>query len=130
MIVNLNSADKTWQTHLSGLLTILQRIPDNTTRCTLTKAIKISDFVTNIHEALGSSTADDLQKACLLLDIVKLQLRKLVAEMDTITSNSPPTLRKLDMRKLQGSIKRIRKHLDLFPVVVCESIYSTAFPLA
>lgn len=129
MIVNLNSADRTWQTHLSGLLIILQQIPDNTTKFTLTRAVEISDSVTNIHKALESSTAYGLQRACLLLDIVKLQLHKLVAEIDAIASNSPPPLRKLDLQKLQVSIKRIRKHLDLFPIVVGDSIRSSLVTL-
>ncbi|KAL6901064.1 hypothetical protein GGI43DRAFT_422594 [Trichoderma evansii] len=129
MIVNLNPADRTWQTHLSGLLIILQRIPDNTAGYTLAKAIKISGLVTNVHEALESLAADDSERACLLLDIVKLQLRKLVAEMDAIASNSPPSLRKLDMLKLQVSIKSIRKHLDLFPIVVRDRIRSTMVPI-
>lgn len=118
MIVNLDPADKTWQTHLSGLLSILEQIPDDTIKFTLVKAVRISDSVTNIHKALESSTTDGLQKACLLLDTIKLQLRKLDADLDAITSSSPRPLRKLDMQKLQVSIKRIRKHLDLFPLVI------------
>ncbi|UKZ68163.1 uncharacterized protein TrAtP1_009198 [Trichoderma atroviride] len=125
MIVNLDPADKTWQTHLSGLLSILQQIPDNNIRFTLVKAVRISDSVTNIHKALESSTVDGLQRACLLLDIIKLQLRKLDADLDAITSSSPRPLRKLDMQKLQVSMKRIRKHLDIFPLMICDRFSST-----
>lgn len=118
MIVNLDPTDQTWQTHLSGLLSILQQIPDNAVKLPLIKAVRVSDSVTNVHKALESSTVDGLQRACLLLDIVKLQLRKLAPEIDAITRSSPPTLRKLDMQKLQVSIKRIHKHLDLFPIII------------
>lgn len=118
MIVNLDPADQTWQIHLSGLLSILQQIPDNTVKLSLIKAVRISDSVTNVHKALESSTVDGLQRACLLLDIAKLQLRKLAPEIDAITRSSPPPLRKLDMQKLQVSIKRIHKHLDLFPIII------------
>lgn len=125
MIVNLDPADRTWQTHLSGLLIILQQTSDNATKLTLTKAVEIADSVTNVHKALESSTVYGLRRACLLLDIVKLQLRKLVAEIDAIASHSPPPLRKLDLQKLQVSIKHIRKHLDLFPIMVGDRICST-----
>lgn len=118
MIVNLDPADKTWETHLSGLLSILQQIPDNTVKFTLIKAVRISDSVINVHKAVEPSTVDGLQKASLLLDIVKLQLRKLGAEIDAITHSSPPPLRKLDIQKLQVSIKHIRKRLDLFSIMI------------
>ncbi|KAL7920662.1 hypothetical protein ACQKWADRAFT_298115 [Trichoderma austrokoningii] len=127
MIVNLDPADRTWQTHLSGLLIIIQQLPDNTPKFTLTKAVQIS--VTDAHKALETSTVDGLQRACLLLDIVKLRLRKLVAEIDVVAGISPPPLRKLDMQKLQVSIKHIRKHLDLFPIIVGDSIRSILVPL-
>ncbi|PTB40313.1 hypothetical protein M441DRAFT_430732 [Trichoderma asperellum CBS 433.97] len=130
MIVNLNSEDRTWQTHLSGLLIILQRIPYNTTKFTLTKAIEITDLVTDVNKALVSSTTGGLERASLLLDIVELQLRELVTEMDAIASNSPPPLRKLDIKKLQVSIKRICNQLDLFPTVVRDSIRSTTAPIS
>lgn len=117
MIVNLDPADKTWQAHLGGLLGILQQIPDNSIKSTLIKAVRISDSVANVHKALESSMVDGLQKATLLLDVIKLQLRKLATEIDAISSHSRPPLRKLDMQKLQVSLKRIRKHLEPFPIM-------------
>jgi hypothetical protein len=122
MIVNLDPADKTWQTHLNGLLSILQQIPDNTAKLTLVKATQTSHSVPDVHKALASSSVNNLQRACLLLDIVKLQLRQLAAEIDAIASTSPPPLRKLDIQKLQVSIKHIRKNLNLFPIIIGHSI--------
>lgn len=118
MIVNLDPADKTWQTHLGGLLGILQQTPDNGIKSTLIKAVRTSDSVTNVHKALESSMVDGLQRASLLLDFIKLQLRKLATEIDDIESHSRPPLRKLDLQKLQVSIKRIRKHLELFAIMI------------
>ncbi|KAL7895466.1 hypothetical protein HDV64DRAFT_94759 [Trichoderma sp. TUCIM 5745] len=68
---------------------------------------------------------DGLQRASLLLDIIKLQLRKLVTEIDAVSSHSRPPLRKLDMQKLQVSIKRIRKHLELFSLMVGDRLGPT-----
>ncbi|KAK0755659.1 hypothetical protein N5P37_011790 [Trichoderma harzianum] len=124
MVVNLDPADRTWQTHLYGLLSILRQLPGNFTRFTLIKAIKISESAKDVHKALELSTADGLERACLLLDIVKLQLRKLVTEMDTNANISLMTVRKLDMQKLRVSIKYVQKQLDLFPMILRETVYS------
>ncbi|KAM0262595.1 hypothetical protein ACHAQJ_001640 [Trichoderma viride] len=125
MVVNLDPADRTWQTHLSGLLAVSRRISDRTTKITLFTAIVISDLVTDVHKALESLATNNLEKAYLLLDVVKLQLRKLAAEMDAVVNNSPPVLRKLDMQKLRVSMKQIRKHLNLFPIILRDSVYPT-----
>ncbi|KAL7914384.1 hypothetical protein GGI35DRAFT_240588 [Trichoderma velutinum] len=125
MVVNLSPADRTWQTHLCGLLSILRRIPGGLIRFTLIKAIKISESAKDFHKALELSTVDGLERACLLLDIVKLQLRKLVTETDSIASISRLTMRKLDMQKLRVSIKYIHKQLCLFPIILREAVYST-----
>jgi hypothetical protein len=87
--------------------------------------MEISDSATDVHKALESSATNSLERACLLLDVIKLQLRKLNAEMDAVVNNSPPTLRKLDMQKLRASIKQIRKHLSLFPILLRDSASPT-----
>ncbi|KAK9780167.1 putative Zn(2)-C6 fungal-type domain-containing protein [Seiridium cardinale] len=124
MSVNLESNDKTWQIHLDGLLTILQSRPRITnTRAeyevssSLIAAVEIFNCSANIWHSLAGFSISDSGKGWLAINLVVLQLRKLVTEFDVLfgRTSSP---RKIDMQKLRKSFREVNQNLALLPSII------------
>jgi hypothetical protein len=117
MTVNTNLEDRTWQAHLDGLLAMLQLQQNyyhEEQESSLIKAVQLLRSSDATKASLESFSSNDFEKACILLDIAKLWLRKLVAQMHDLTSDSRQ-VRKLDIRKLRVSLKQVHRDIALIP---------------
>jgi hypothetical protein len=117
MIVNLDSDDKTWLVHLDGFLAILRQWQPGSSEApifTLIHALRILERGHNAYASAATLVTDDLEKAFLLMDIAKLQLRQLASEMGDLVANTRWP-RKLDMQKLRVSLKQVYGNMLLIP---------------
>lgn len=113
MVVNVSSNDKTWQIHLDGFLAILRQSSDgNGGSSSLLEAIKLIDTSNCVEEYLAKTTLACFEKACLVLDLAKLQLRKQISEVNKLLKDIG-NLRQIDLVKLRSAVKQVYMNLAL-----------------
>ncbi|EEA20960.1 hypothetical protein EYB25_008438 [Talaromyces marneffei] len=140
MIVNTSLADRTWQTHLNGMLAMIQhnhntggnRMPteDNMSAA---RQFALSEETPDIQEFFSlRPQMDSIEKAWLLLDVTKARLRKLVTSMDHFSAvdnpNSVVTIKKIDVEKLRVSVKRIQRDLRLITNLLPKKYHPVMIP--
>lgn len=125
MIVNTSVTDRTWQTHLNGMLTMIQHNPNTggnrvaeMTNLSAARQFALSDERSDIQEFFNSRPAiNNFEKAWLLLNITKMRLRTLITVMDRFRAidddRNSTKFKKLDVEKLRVSVKRIQRDLHL-----------------
>ncbi|ETS77986.1 hypothetical protein PFICI_10048 [Pestalotiopsis fici W106-1] len=119
MIVNLDPNDKTWQTHLDGLLSLVSRSPVSSSTLHLHRAVKLIESDSDINNNLSAVAAvGDPEVACRLLDVTKLRLRKILPDTTSLFDGFPERPRKIDVQKIRVSIKKIYLDLELFPTMI------------
>ncbi|KAF3026527.1 hypothetical protein E8E14_013713 [Neopestalotiopsis sp. 37M] len=115
MIVNLDPEDKTWHTHLDGLLSLVSRSPVSSTTFYLHKALKLVESRNELSNDLsGLAVTGDPSVAYLLLDVTKLRLRKILPDILSLFKDTLAQPRKIDVQKFRVSIKKIYVDLELF----------------
>jgi hypothetical protein len=113
MIVNNSPDDNTWQIHLDGLLAVLPQIRlDEARPNSLLKAAQILDSQIHVAELFATVAMPSMEKAGLVLDIAKLQLRQLMVEMNKL-SQDMSSLRQIDLSKFRRAIKQSYRNLGL-----------------
>ncbi|KAF2005324.1 hypothetical protein P154DRAFT_518836 [Amniculicola lignicola CBS 123094] len=121
MTVNLDSEDRTWQVHLDGFLEMLYRqrwkLQSDVKGPTLIRAMQLMNPENTVATSLANLTTDNFDKACLLLDIAKLRLRKLTLAMNELVS-SGRCPRKLDVQKLRVALKQVERDIASIPLLL------------
>jgi hypothetical protein len=108
--------DTTWRTHLDGYLSILSQSGQNTTckaeNSILEQALSCVGEDGGVHSFHSNGITDELDEAALLLEVSKLRLRGLARKLCMLLQGTTPP-RKLDVQKLQSSVKQIYADLQL-----------------
>jgi hypothetical protein len=116
MTVASNWDDTTWQTHLDGYLSILSQSRQQPTGkaqdSMLAQALECAGDDATVQQFHSSGTMADIDKVTLLLDISKLRLRTLARKLCMLLQGVTPP-RKLDVQKLQSSVKQVYADLQL-----------------
>jgi hypothetical protein len=114
--------DTTWQTHLDGYLGILsssrQRTTGKARDSILTQALECAGDDATAQHYHSYGTMANIDKATLLLDVSKLRLRSLAQKLCMLLQRATPP-RKLDVQKIQSSVKQI--HADLLLITSVKS---------
>jgi hypothetical protein len=108
--------DTTWQTHLDGYLSIMSQPEQQPARkaqdTILAKALSYAGEDGSVHSFQSLGLADDMDEAAMLLEVSKLRLRILARKLCMLLRGATPP-RKLDVQKLQSSVKQIYADLQL-----------------
>lgn len=112
MVTNASPADRTWQTHVNGLLSLLAHIRPTSGRYCFCKAVQNVKGDNNIQDDVALLN-DSFEKISLLLDISMLRLYDLCLDAERFLFNRQGTPRQLDVKKLQLAIKRLQRDLRL-----------------
>jgi hypothetical protein len=118
MIVKTDPKDQTWLIHLEGFLNILSQQAihhQENDFDALRHAVTISKSEGDVFQHLATYDVNSRVKAFLILDVATLCLQVLTSEAESLFQGE--ITRKLDVKKLQVSIRHIEKNLKLFPKI-------------
>lgn len=112
MVVNTSAGDKTWQTHLDGLLAIMKDTAAPDSVSSLHRAVQAMRMSGLVEQYFASSSLYRFEKASLIIDMAKLQLRDQMRDGVELGQGFQ-SLRQIDLVKLRGIVKQVRRALDL-----------------
>lgn len=113
MIVSCDDADVTWQIHLDGFLAMLEQPPSASLDANMPSLWRAASHLCSSDHLSASfelAAVDDIERACLLLDIAKLRLRRLLVDVKQSNRFSLP-LTDLQSRKLRVQLQYIHRGL-------------------
>ncbi|KAL7928381.1 hypothetical protein V8C35DRAFT_318279 [Trichoderma chlorosporum] len=112
MVTNASPADRIWQTHVNGLLSLLAHIRPMSGRYCFCKAVHKVRGDNNFQDVVALLN-DCFDKMCLLLDISTLRLYDLCLDAERLLFIRQGAPRQLDVKKVQLAIKRLQRDLTV-----------------
>ncbi|KAL6814275.1 hypothetical protein J3E69DRAFT_347013 [Trichoderma sp. SZMC 28015] len=110
MVTNDSPVDRTWQTHVNGLLSLLAHIRPTSGWYCFCNAVQNVRGDNNFQDVVALLN-DPFEKISLLLDISMLRLYDLCVDAERSLFIRQGAPRQLDVKKVQLAIKRLQREL-------------------
>lgn len=110
MVINDSPADRTWQTHVNGLLSLLAHIRPTSGWYCFCNAMRNVRGDNNFQDVVALLT-DPFEKISSVLDISMLRLYDLCLDAERLLFIRQGTPRQLDVKKVELAIKRLQRDL-------------------
>lgn len=119
MVVNLDSSDRTWLQHADGLLALLSdpsALMQSSTNNLVRAAVKWHGGC-RLHETSLEPELSPSDRASVLLNLTKLQLRSITTEMEELFQASDAPRRQLEVRRVRIAARDLYRNLRMIPLM-------------